>query len=114
MPRVKRGKISLKRRRNVLKHVKGYRFGRSTKEKLANEAISHAGRNAFRDRKTKKRTMRGLWTIRINALTNKLGIPYSKFIGNLKKEKIEVDRKILSEIAKEEPKVFEKIVEEVK
>lgn len=114
MPRVKRGKISIKRRKNVLKRVKGYRFGRRNKEKLAKEAIAHAGRNAFRDRRAKKRTMRRLWTTRIGALTKELGISYSKLIGNLVKEKIEIDRKILSEIAKEEPKVFEKIVEEVK
>lgn len=114
MPRVKRGKISLKRRRNILKRVKGYRFGRKSKEKLANEAISHAGRNAFRDRRAKKRNWRRLWTTKINAFANELGISYSKLIGNLKKENVEIDRKILSELAETEPKVFEKIIEEVK
>lgn len=114
MPRVKRGTISVKRRNNILKRVKGYRFGRKNKEKLANEAIAHAGRNAFRDRRAKKRDWRKLWTTKINALANELGISYSKLIGALKKEEIEIDRKILSELADTEPQIFEKIVKEVK
>ena len=114
MTRVKRGKISLKRRKNVLKRVKGYRFGRSTKEALAREAIFHAGAHAFRDRRKKKRTNRGLWTTKINALATELGISYSKLIGALKKANVEIDRKVLSQIAETEPKIFEKIVSEVK
>ena len=114
MPRVKGATNAIKRRRNILEKVKGYRFGRSTKEKLANEAISHAGRNAFRDRRAKKRTFRRLWTTKINALVREDGLSYSKFIDALKKKNVEVDRKVLAEIAENEPTIFKKIVEQVK
>ncbi len=114
MPRVKRGTISTKRRRNTLKQAKGYRFGRSTKEKLAKEAISHAGRNAFRDRRNKKRSNRRLWSTKINAIVRENDLSYSKFIDKLKKNKIDLNRKVLAELAEKEPKLFEKILEEVK
>ena len=91
MSRVKRGTIANKRRRNVLKMVKGFRFGRKSKEAMANTAIRKAGQNAFRDRRSKKRTFRGLWNLKINAALRPLEMSYSKFIGALKKEKIEVD-----------------------
>ena len=113
MTRVKRGKTALKRRRNILKMVKGYRFGRSTKEKQANEAIRHALKYAFRDRKANKRNFRGLWNIRINAGLRSLGHTYSKFVGQLKKKNIEVNRKVLAEIAQDNPETFKRIVEEV-
>ena len=96
MPRVKRGTISLKRRRNILSQTKGFRFGRKNKEKMAREAIKHAGTYAFRDRRNKKRTFRQLWTIKINAALREQGLTYSKFINILKKKEVEVDRKILS------------------
>lgn len=114
MPRVKKAVIALKRRRNVLKRAKGYRFGRGSKERLARESIFHAGRNAFRDRRTKKRIARRLWTTKINALSKELGISYSKLIGSLKKNTIEIDRKVLAEIAEKQPKVFGKIIEAIK
>jgi large subunit ribosomal protein L20 len=114
MPRVKRGTIAAKRRRNVLSKAKGYRFGRSTKEKAAKVAIRHAGRNAFRDRRAKKRNFRRLWQTKINAAVRELGLSYSQFIGALKKNNVEVDRKILAEISEHNPKVLEKFVEEVK
>jgi large subunit ribosomal protein L20 len=114
MPRVKGATNALKRRRNILSRVKGFRFGRKNKEKLANEAIAHAGRNAFRDRRSKKRLFRRLWTTKINAVLKEKGLSYSKFIGSLKKKNIEIDRKVLAEIAEKEPEVFDKIVEEVK
>jgi len=114
MPRVKRGTTSLKRRRNVLSQTKGFRFGRKSKEKMAREAIKHAGAYAFRDRKNKKRTFRQLWTIKINAALRERGTTYSKFIDMLKKKNIEVDRKILAQIAEKHPKVFDKVLEEVK
>jgi len=114
MARVKRGTISLKRRRNVLKQVKGYRFGRSTKEKQAREAIAHAGAHAFRDRKDKKNNYRRLWTIKINAALAEHEISYSKFIKMLADKKIELDRKILAELAENHPAIFNKIVEAVK
>jgi large subunit ribosomal protein L20 len=114
MPRVKRATIAIKRRRNVLEKAKGFRFGRGNKEKLAKEALRHAGRNAFRDRRSKKRNFRGLWQTKINAAVRVFGISYSKFIGALKKNNIDIDRKVLAQIAENEPKVFEKIVEQVK
>lgn len=114
MTRVKRGTIATKRRRNVLKQTKGYRFGRSTKEKSAKQAIQKAGTHAFAHRRKKKREFRALWQIKINAALRPLGFSYSKFIGALKKKEIEIDRKILSELAEKRPEIFEKIVENVK
>src|SRR3989339_203147 len=108
MTRVKGGVISLKRRRNVLKQVKGYRFGRSNKEREAREAIAHAGAHAFAHRRDKKNDYRRLFTTRINAALRPLGLSYSKFIGMLKKENITLDRKILSQIAAERPEIFAK------
>ncbi len=110
MARVKRGTISLKRRKNVLKQVKGYRFGRSTKERMAKEAIFHAGTHAFRHRRTKKRDYRALWTLRINAALRAGGFPsYSKFIGALKKKNILLDRKSLATLAKDHADAFERV-----
>lgn len=114
MTRVKRGTTSNKTRKNKLAMVKGYRFGRSKKETLANEAIRHAGTYAFRDRRTKKRNFRQLWTIKINAAIRKFDLSYSKFIALLKTKNIEIDRKILAELAEKRPETFAKIVEEVK
>lgn len=114
MTRVKRGTISLKRRRNVLKMAKGYRFGRSTKEKLARESISHAGKHAFNDRKAKKSNYRRLWQTQINAAVRKFDISYSAFIGLINKKEIGVDRKILADLAINNPETFERIVAEVK
>ena len=94
MSRVKRGVTKLKRRRNILSQVKGYRFGRGTKERVAKEAISHAGVYAFRHRRTKKRDARHLWTLRINAASRTVGFSYSKLIGALKKKKIGLDTNI--------------------
>ena len=110
MTRVKRGTISLKRRRNILKQVKGYRFGRSTKERQAKEAIAHAGLHAFAHRRDKKNDFRRLWQIKINSAVRPLGISYSKFIGTLKKKNIGLDRKILADIAENEPETFKDIV----
>lgn len=110
MTRVKGGVISLKRRRKVLSQVKGYRFGRSTKERQAREAIAHAGTHAFAHRRDKKGDFRRLFTVRMNAALRPLGISYSKFIGQLKKKNIALDRKVLSQIATDHPEIFEKIV----
>lgn len=114
MARVKRGTTSLKRRKNVLQMTKGYRFGRSTKERQAREAIAHAGAHAFRDRRDKKNNFRRLWTIKINAALAEHEISYSKFIKMLKDKNITLDRKILAELAENHPAVFTKIVEAVK
>ncbi len=114
MVRVKRGKISMKRRRSLLKKVKGYRYGRSSKEREARQAFFKAGAYAFAHRKTKKRDFRRLWTIKINAMVRPLGFSYSKFINALKSKNIELDRKVLSQIAENSPEVFEKIVDKIK
>ncbi len=104
----------MKRRRNVLAQTKGYRFNRSTKERTAKEAIQHAGTHAFRHRRTKKREYRNLWTLRINAAVRPLGFSYSKFIDTLKKADIKLDRKVLSELAKDHPEVFTRLTSSLK
>jgi large subunit ribosomal protein L20 len=111
MTRVKKGVNALKYRRNLLKATKGYRFGRSTKERAASEAMFHAGAYAFAHRRDKKGDFRRLWNVRINAGLRPLGHSYSKFIGALKKKNITLDRKILSQLAAENPETFKKITE---
>lgn len=113
MTRIKRGTISIKRRRKVLKQVKGYRHGRKSKERLAREAILHAGTHSFHDRRKKKRNMRKLWQIKINAASRAKGTSYSKFINKLKKVGIALDRKILAQLAENHPGVFSKVVETI-
>ena len=114
MARVKGGTTALKRRRNVLRQVKGYRFGRSKKERMAKDAIFHAGTSAFRDRKLKKRLARQLFTLRINAAARESGMSYSKLIGALKKKGSQLDRKSLSTIAKDHPEVFRRVLTELR
>jgi len=114
MVRGKRGKIAHKRRKHLLKYVKGFRWGRKSKYRAAKEALLHAWKYAYRDRRTKKREFRKLWQTRISAASKQLGISYSKFIAGLKKNKIELDRKILATLAKNHPQIFEKIVTKVK
>ena len=113
MARVKRGTTKNKRRKNILAQTKGYRFDRSKKERVAKEAIFHAGSYAFRHRKTKKREFRNLWTLRINAAVRPLGLSYSRLIGALKKNNIALDRKSLATLAKDYPPVFERIVKKL-
>ncbi len=114
MVRVKGGKFSQKRRRHLLKYAKGFQWGRKSKLRAAKVALMHAWEFAYRDRKTKKREFKKLWQIQINAASRQQGISYSKFISGLKKNKIELDRKILSQLAQNHPQIFEKIVEKVK
>ena len=114
MPRVKRGPGHVKKRRNVMKRVKGFEAGRKNLIKLAKTAETKAGAHAYRDRKRKKRQFRRLWQVRINAAVRELGTTYSVFTGGLKKKQVGLDRKVLSQIAANEPKVFKKIVEFVK
>ncbi len=114
MARVKRGTTKLKHRQNILKQTKGYRFGRSTKKRMAKDAIKHAGENAFDHRKDKKGDFRRLWTVRINAAVRMLGFSYSRFIDALNKKGIGLDRKVLSQIALEHPETFNRIVEQTK
>ncbi len=113
MTRVKGGVNALKTRKNVLRKVKGYRFGRGTKERQANEAIFHAGTYAFAHRRDKKGDFRRLWNVRINAALEPLNLSYSKFIGALKKKGIALDRKALSEIAHKNPETFKRIISKV-
>ncbi|MSR87613.1 MAG: 50S ribosomal protein L20 [Candidatus Zambryskibacteria bacterium] len=114
MTRVKKGVNALKNRRNTLRKVKGYRFGRSTKERQANEAIFHAGTYSFAHRKDKKGDFRRLWQVRMNALLKELGLSHSKFIPMLKKANIALDRKILADLAQNNPETFKKILESVR
>lgn len=114
MPRVKRGTTHLAKRKKLLKKAKGFKAGRKKTIKLAKTAVIKAGAHAFRDRRLKKRTNRALWQIKINAGVRQYGLSYSKFIHLLKINKIELDRKVLSDLAANHPKVFEAIVKEVK
>ena len=110
MSRVKRGLMAMKHRRNVLKAAKGYRFGRSKKEVEAKVALRHAGAHAFTHRKDKKTDMRRLFTVRLNAALREMGITYSRFIALATVKNMQVDRKILSILAAENPETFKKIV----
>ena len=114
MTRIKRGKAARKHRKHLLKHAKGFRWGRKSKYKLAKDALRHAWSYSYRDRRTKKREFRKLWQIHINAACREQGISYSQFILGLKKNKIELDRKTLSSLAQTHPDIFKKIVETVK
>lgn len=114
MARVKKGVNALKTRRNILKQVKGYRFRRSTNERAAYEAISHAGAYAFAHRRDKKGDRRNEWIIKINAALDAKGLSYSKFMGAMKKKGIQLDRKILADLAHNNPQTFDRIVAQVK
>ncbi len=115
MSRVKKGVNALKTRRNILKQVKGYRFRRSKTERAAYEAISHAGTYAFAHRRDKKGDYRRLWNVRINAALREINpdYSYSRFMGNLKKANISLDRKTLATLAAESNEGFKKIVAKV-
>jgi len=114
MPRVKRGTSSHKKREKLLKLTKGYRWSRKSKERAANEALLHGLSRKFKGRKEKKRAYRGLWQTQIGAAVRMEGMNYNTFISGLKKKKIILDRKILSELARNEPKTFKKIADFVK
>lgn len=114
MPRVKRGTIHSKKRKKLHKQVKGYSQRRKKTVRLAKTASLKAGSYAYRDRRTKKRQARRLWQIKLNAAAREHGLSYSKFINQLKKNKIGLDRKILADLAENNPKIFKKIVETVK
>lgn len=113
MTRVKRGVIKNKHRKNILAQTKGFRFGRSTKKSQAKEALKHAGAYSFAHRKDKKADARSLWTTRINAAIRPFELSYSKFIDKLKKKNIEIDRKILSDLAQKNPETFARIVKSI-
>jgi len=109
MPRVKRGFKARRRRNKVLKLAKGYRGARSKLFRSATEAVDRALNYAFRDRRVKKRDFRSLWITRINAASRLNGLSYSKFIFGLKKANVQIDRKVLADIAVSDPKGFMEI-----
>ena len=114
MPRVKRGTTHVKKRRKLLSKVKGYKWGRKNLIKLAKTAVNKAGAKALADRRKKKGVARALFSIKINAFVREYGLSYSRFINLLKVNKIEIDRKILADMAVNNKEVLAKIVEKVK
>ena len=114
MVRVKKGKAARKRRKHLLEYAKGFKWGRQSKYRAAKQAVYRAWSHAYKDRRRKKREFRSLWQIQINAACREKGISYSRFINTLKKNKIELDRKILARLAQEKPEIFGKIVSTVK
>ena len=114
MPRIKRGTTHVKRRKNILKQVKGYKHGRKNLLRLAKTAINKAGQHAYRDRKKKKRVARAKWNVQINAGARLNGTKYSALIDGLHKKNIALDRKVLADLAANNPEIFAKVVEEVK
>jgi large subunit ribosomal protein L20 len=113
MPRVKSGPAHLSRRNKILKLAKGFRGRRKNNYRVARTAVFHSLADAYKDRRRKKRDMRGLWIVRLGAAAKQLGIPYSKLIGKMAAAHVLVNRKILANIAIREPAVFRKIVETV-
>jgi large subunit ribosomal protein L20 len=113
MPRVKRGFKARRRRNKTLKMAKGYRGARSRLYKTATEAVDRGLKYAYRDRRVRKREMRGLWIIRISAAVKQHGLSYSRFIGALKKANIALDRKVLSEMAIHDPERFGQLIKMV-
>ncbi len=114
MSRVKRGVTGHARHKKVLKAAEGYYGRRKNTIRIAKQAVEKAGQYAFRDRKNKKRTFRALWIQRINAGVRQFGLTYSRFINGLEKAGVEIDRKVLSDLAVREPAAFQVIVEKAK
>ncbi len=114
MARVKRGTITNARHKKVLKKAKGYYGARSRTFKAANQAVYKAGQYAYRDRRVKKREFRALWIARINAAAREFGLSYSRFINGLKKANIEIDRKVLADMAVHEKDAFKALAEQAK
>ncbi len=114
MTRVKRGNVARKRRKKILKLAKGFRGSHSTLFRTANQQVMKALRNAYRDRRKKKRDFRGLWIARINAAARRQGMNYSQLTNKLKKANIQLNRKMLSQIAAQDPETFTKIIEVAK
>ena len=113
MARVKRGVQANRRHKKILKKAKGYYGARSRVYRVAVQAVTKAGQYAYRDRKAKKREFRSLWVQRINAGVRAEGLTYSKFINGLAKSKIKLDRKVLAELAYNNPEVFKSVVKKV-
>ena len=111
MPRVKRGVTARARHKKVISAAKGYRGRRGNVFRIAKQAVMRAGQYAYRDRRNKKRDIRGLWITRINAALREHGVSYSAFMGMVKKADIQVDRKILAELAVNQPAAFKAVVD---
>ncbi|HCR97766.1 MULTISPECIES: 50S ribosomal protein L20 [Halomonadaceae] len=114
MTRVKRGVVARRRHKKVLKQAKGYYGARSRVFRVAKQAVIKAGQYAYRDRRNRKRQFRALWIQRINAAARINGMSYSRFVGGLKKAGIEIDRKVLADLAVHEKAAFAAIVEKAK
>ncbi len=114
MPRVKRGVTAHKRHKKVLKQAKGYYGARSRVYRVAKQAVIKAGQYAYRDRRQRKRQFRALWITRINAAARDNGLSYSRLIAGLKKASIEIDRKVLADLAVHEKEAFAAIAEKAK
>ena len=114
MPRVKRGVTAHARHKKVLEKAKGFRGRRGNVFRVATQAVMKAGQYAYRDRRAKKRDFRGLWIARINAGARELGITYSVLMNGLKKAAIEIDRKVLADLAVADKAAFAKIVGQAK
>lgn len=110
MPRVKRGVNAHQKREKLFKLTKGFRWGRKSKKRAAKEALLHSLSRSFKGRKEKKRVYRTLWNVRVNAAVRAEGMTYSTFINALKKKGVTLDRKVLADLAANEPAVFKKIV----
>ena len=113
MSRVKRGNVARKRRKKVLKLAKGFRGGISKLFRPAHQAVLHAGIYAYKDRRLKKRDFRKIWIIRINAYLDAKNLSYSQFMGKCKKKEMLINRKVLADLAVNEPKIFENILDHV-
>ena len=114
MPRVKRGVVARRRHKKVLEQAKGYYGARSRVFRVANQAVTKAAQYAYRDRKARKRVFRSLWITRINAQAREFGISYSRLVAGLKKANIEIDRRVLADIAVHDKPAFSAIVEQAK
>ena len=114
MPRVKRGVTAHARHKKILALAKGFRGRRKNVFRIAKQAVMKAGQYAYRDRRTRKRVFRQLWIARINAASRELGITYSRFMAGLKKAQIDIDRKVLADLAVRDPAAFGGIVAKVK
>jgi large subunit ribosomal protein L20 len=114
MPRVKRGVTARARHKKILALAKGYRGRRKNVYRVAKQAVMRAGQYAYRDRRTRKRVFRALWIARINAAARSHGVTYSRFIAGLKKAAIDLDRKVLADLAVNDPAAFGSIVDKVK
>jgi large subunit ribosomal protein L20 len=114
MSRVKRSVVSRARRKKVLKAAKGYYGARSRSFKVAKQAVIKAGQYAYRDRRQRKRQFRQLWVVRINAAAREHGLSYSRFIAGLKKAAIDIDRKVLADLAVHEKEAFARLAEQAR